>query len=371
MRVQKKASSGQQQAVNVPVLVTGFVEDNGQVGIKGTTIPEGKDVEVFLSTTGKNAENQNRPDLKKLRDGFKIGRTPYQLVPGGVVMFKGAFTLGDTNKMISTWPNVLGYNADDVKKYVGITQVGMLQMSHPNTSKPWGSFFAFEPAADKHLVGKTPVAVAAGIEAKATATNKPAFMVRLLDSNNQVVAYQLFSHFYIKDESRGMTPAEIAKNVCSQVAEMQAKFALPTTVNIVPADYYKVSPKSLTADEQGKSQLPTFLAAAKAFQQVCDDGEIDLVAKAAWIKLGGDHNEFVNGVYPLEPFGPGVSPVLLGGLEYSPALLESLAANAAQEAPADDAPTHEDIPAPGDQDDPFAGLEGADFDEPAVANGPR
>lgn len=370
----------QNDALDIPVLVKGFVEDGDQVGIQGVNLVDGTDITVYLTTQGKSAENTNRNSLKKLRDGFKIGRTTYNLEAGGIVSFKQCFPLGDTGKHLSAWANAIAYNEEDAKNYAGRSTAALLQMGTTKDQATgaevhFGTLYTFNDQAPAHVLGNDGAAVKEELATVAGQLQNPAFLVRIVDADNQVVAYDfLRKSFYDKEAKARLDGAVIAEDVAGQVDKLLAEN--PGTVNIVPAERYSVSPESLKTGDNGKSQLPHFATAAMAFTKKVNAEEYDVFCKDTFYKTGGDRNQYVNGVYPIDRFGAGQDPVLLGGLTYSPALaIEAAPTQADEAAPAAEAKTTEapakttEAPANVDESDPFADLDNEDFEEAAV--GPR
>lgn len=360
MRLKKPAPK--QNALNLPVLVTEKVEENGRAGVKGKNLLDGSEVVVFLTNQGKAAENSNRNSLEKLFNGFKIGRTPYKLEPGGLVSFKQAFPNGGEGRYLSTWANVLAYNEADAKQYCR-RSLATLRMFEKN-GKHSGVMFVYEKDPQRHIRGANADAVQAALVKAAAEYRSPSFLVRLVDQSGQVVEYDQISKSYNKEAGRDMTPEEVAAHVTQKLKAMQD--AIPgASLNIMPADRYTVSPAGLTVDEQGKSQVTHFQTAAKAYMEEMENGDVELYCKDTFYKVGGDNLEFVNGVFPTDPFGPGQDPVLLGNLKYAPEFVDSMAADQAAPAEEPEAPPAAPVlPATG-TDDPFGALDAESFEDPA------
>lgn len=322
MRIKKRTQSS--NSINLPLEVREFetVNARGQefVGVKGIDLRTGDGATVFLTTTGRNAENQNRPSLETLAKGFKIGREKYQLEPGGVVSFKGAFPNGhEPGQWIATWPNVIAYNKEERRASLH-SETGMLQMFEGAEGRVSGVFYDFLKAS---IVQSEVGDVRRVVSQLATEAHnqRGAFLVRGLDGEGRVAAYEMATKNYNKEEQRVMTPPEMGAYVEKLVAWMPAHGI--EQVSIVPADKYAVSPKALTIDQNGKSKLGAFKAAAQAYIVEHDNGDLEMFAKDSFIKRGGEKLEFINAVIPTDPYGPGVDPALAGGLEYSPNFVTS------------------------------------------------
>lgn len=357
MLLKKKRSAGGNNPINIPVRVTGFVEKEGNVGVTGVSLIDQSELTVFLTTTGKMAENKNRNSLKKLQDGYKIGRTKYTLVEGGIVSFKSAWKHDKEGCHFSSWANVLAHNPEDAEQFVGQGSVVTLQMFERD-GRHSGVVHAFETDPAKHVTGSTATEIQGSLEKKAQGYQRASFLFRLLDNQGDVVYCDVINKSYNTDAGRDMTPAEVAAYAVDRIIEAQREMP-GTTVNVIPADRYTVSPKSLTPDEDGKSQIKSFAATAKAFITEHENGDVELMGKECWFKMGGDDNEFVNAIYPNDPYGPGVDPALLGNLKYSPSVLDEMAAEEqaqpaqqqAQPEPAGEAPAAQQ-----DAEDPFNDL---------------
>lgn len=365
-----KQSNGEKKSWgNLPVRVTGFVEKDGAVGVKGVNLNQdsGEEVSVFLTDRGKAAETPNRPSLEKLKEGFKIGRNKYRLEEGGIMSFKAAFpTNKEKTSYMAQWPNVLAYNAQDAKSYVGHANHALLDLRE-NNGRHYGTVFSFNPREDKHIKGQSGSDIKDQVEEVAqNSVIPPAFLVRFCDNEGQVVDYQMIVKQYNKDEDRPMNAEEMGEYLASYVDYAQnEKFeGQNLNVNVLPAQRYIVSPKSLNVEEGEKSSLDFFKNVKKSFVKELENGEIDIVAKEAWMKLGGDNGEFVNSIHVNEPFGEGVDPVLIGGLRYAPGFQT-------EEGPTQDtAQETETTPAPPQADgdvDPFEALEGQNFEEESPA----
>jgi hypothetical protein len=319
MRIASSKSAQRAENVNLPVRVEGFVQKDNAFGVKGIDLRNNKPVTVFLSTEGKAAENAQRKSIQSLKDGFKIGRNTFTLEPGGIVSFKGAFS-GRDGDYISTWANVLAFNASDAEQYVRQSDAAMLRM-YEKKGVHRGTVYIYEADPAAHITGASAEELREGLAGAVESTTpgaKPGFLIRALDKEGNVVGFEQKSKYYHTAQERPMTPSEIAE-VIADAAEGLKQTTGAASLNIVPIDQIMVSAESLKADDKGRSQLGAFQGAEKAYVLPQEDGSIELCCKHSYMKLGGDQNQFVNGIYATDPYGPGDDPVLLGGLSYSPA----------------------------------------------------
>jgi hypothetical protein len=217
----------------------------------------------------------------------------------------------------------------------------MLQLGS-NNGKPVGTLFTFLDNPDNHIKGANGVEIKAAVAAAADRNRKPSFLIRIIDEQGQVSGYNLFNKFYNGQAGCRHTGAEIADMVAETVAKMQAK--VNGTVNIVPADRFAVTNKGLRGK---KSRFNYFVAIMKAYadqdtnmklsnleQQLAGERDrkplseygafwdivkgADLCCKDTYFKVGGQGNTFANDIFPVDHFGQGKDPVLLGGLTASP-----------------------------------------------------
>lgn len=362
----KKQASG--DGINLPVKVTGFVEDGGQVGVVGEAlagIDKGREVSLFLTTTGHNAQNESRMPISKLRDGFKIGRDKYRLVPGGVVSFKGAFPK-EPGQYIGLWPNVLAYNAQDAGQYVRHMDNAVVRLFEKD-GKHFG--YALDLKGGEHFAARTGGELVDGVKAfaaRAAASDaKPstAFLLRYLDGAGAVLNYALVTNTYTKDNGnwRNMSPDETAALIAEVAGEAKEGGTDYKAIDVLPAERLSLSPKSLQGDENGKSNLAYFQGLEQAFNKHLEGGDLEICAKETFAKMGGEHGEFVARIDPVFSRADGADPVLIGGLSYAgaPGIDDEQGQPPADEGRQAPAPE----PDPGGPD-PFAGLD----EEPAAAS---
>jgi len=392
----QQAGQGQNNALNIPVRVTGFTERNNETGAVGKNLLNGEDITVFLTNKGKAAENTNRNSLEKLKNGYKIGKTQYKLEAGGIVSFRQCSKPENSDVHFAAWPNVVAHNAEDAKEFAGRCRASMLRMfqkkiqeknddgSIRHSVRHSGTLYTFMDDPKHHIQGNDGQSVQGAVAQFADNAKKPAFLIRVVNDNGEVANLNLFQKTYNSDEKRDMTGEELSQALAERADELLKE--TPGTLNIVPANRLDVSPKGLQGDADKKGAVDHFKVLAKSYIKVGKEGEIDIFCKDTFYKKGGDNKEFVNDVYPVDPFGKGQDPALLGGLKYTP---ELAAANGANDAPEDnnaaeqqqaDAPAEQEAPPaqasnettddnmdgdfePPDDDDPFVALDGEDFDD--------
>jgi hypothetical protein len=321
----KGKGGGGASKVNLAIKVEGFVEDGEKgMGILGTRLDTGEEVKAFLTTKGYSAENKRRKSVAELGKGVKFGRNVYKLEPGGVICLKGAFELNDNKgEHIGHWIDVLGYNAEDYKNYVG-HGVATLEMGRAKDGKVFGTLYHY--LGEKlHVTGDSPQAVRPNIEHLAKGIARPSFLVRYLDKEGKVVLNSRINPTWNKSENRELTPAEKAEAVVRECEKWGLTHQAISSVNIVPAQRFVVSPKTLIGDEnKNNGKAEAYQKLSERFLKEQDNGELELVAHECYYKMGGDQNIFVNNVIMTDPSGDGVDPALIGGLEYSEHFSEAL-----------------------------------------------
>lgn len=358
----KKGGFEKSNGVNLAVCVEGFTQStSGAVGVVGSRVPGGKKTSVFLTTRGHHADNPARNSIEKLRNGFKVQRNFYKLQEGGIVVFKGAFKPQGGEAWLSQWANPLAYSGEDAKKYSKVAFHGVLRMyQDQNTGGHRGTFYDYHQGSI--FTGKAPDGsdLASKVGAFYTGTPVSSFLIRALDEKGEVIGFRAVNKFFLDDgdgATRSMTPKEAGDAVVAAAAQMNA----PGGYSVLPAARYPVSPKGISGDENGRSKLAAFLAAERAYVTETDDGQ-EVCAKMSFLKLSDPSPNgmvYVNGVYAESPYGPGVDPLMIGGLRVS----ESLVAeedHAVVSSPGESAPepTPAGEPAEDSGGDPFEGMEG-------------
>lgn len=319
----KPAGGENRPRYNLTLEVEGFEQaEGGPLFVVGKNVSTGEKVRVTLTDQGPKASNSQRPSLERLRDGFKIGRDPYKLVAGGLLSMNNAFQRANGD-WVGTWPNVLAYNKRDAEKYTGNGPLVMLRMFDPPNGKPSGVVDSFDPNGIRTAKREELASVIADL---AKNYKRPSFIVRALDSQGDVIAFTtpIARHNEPKEEG-GRTvwtprPPEKMGQEVAAVALSRMRVPDDAVFSILPAEQYAVSPKSLIQDERGRSKLASFQATEKSYYTAVGEDK-DYHAKASYFKLGGDNNHMVAAIYPLDPYGPGSDPILIGGLKYSKELL--------------------------------------------------
>ena len=307
----KNNGNGKNDSKDIAVKVTGFIKnEQGATGVTGVNMSTGENVTVFLTDRGKDADNPKRNSLAKLEGGYKVSRDKYQLVPGGIVSFKSAFKMKDKDFYLSSWPNVLAHNPSDAEKYVTHAKMAMLTMGESDNG-PYGTLKVYDCNVNNHIVADSFDKIGASVRDLLANSNyqKPGFLVRKMNENGEVIGFQTVMKTWNSVKGQPATTDEIADNL---VAALKEKANGEASYNLLPYEQYQVSPKSLETDANGKSQLPKFLTAEKAFYKENEEGGTVVYAKEVYAKLGGDNNEFVNAVHPVDRYGEGVSPLDIG-----------------------------------------------------------
>jgi hypothetical protein len=330
MLIRKGNGNGKPNSKNLAIQVTGFTKSSdGAMGVVGTRIPGGERVEAFLTTRGHFASNPERNSIEKLVSGFKMGRNFYKLEEGGIVVFKGAFKPNGGEAYIAQWPNVLAYNAEDAQKYARSVEYGVLRMfQDQNTGMHRGTFYAYQ--AQDLYAGRAPNGdgLAKGTSSFYAQHPNASFLIRGLDSDGKVIGFRQVSKFFT-DDGDGATRAMSADEACATVREAAAQMNAPGGYSVLPAIRWPVTRKGLVANEAGRSSLAFFLAAERAYVNEVDDGQ-EISAKRSFLKTSEPLDNgivYVNGVYAEDPYGPGVDPLLIGGLEPSAKLAETTVAH--------------------------------------------
>lgn len=364
-RTRGNVNQTQQNRVNLTVEVEGFeTKDDGNVLVVGRNISTGEEVKVGLSTEGEMASNPNRNSIKKLMDGYKIGRTQYKLVPGGVIAFSGAFKNSATGEWIGMWPNVLAHNPEDRKQYFAGGEAVLLRMferrGDNDEIRTSGAVDVFDV---NNIKTAKPDELAKVVAELVGNYRSPTFLVRGLNAAGEVIGYTLPLNRNRERVEKDGAVTYVARSpesvgqVIAELAEQSIQLPEGGSYSILPAEQFQVSPKALTGDENSRSRKPAFMMAARAFYEMAGEDR-DYKVKEAYMKIGGEHGEFVGGIVPVDPYGKGSDPVLLGGLTYSAEFLASLEApqeNAQEPAAATTGTSSESAPAlvgDGDMFDP-------------------
>lgn len=326
MRMQIGGNNGQtSKKEGIVVRVLGFNEQGSQVGVTGKNALTGNEVTVWLTDSGICAENKRRKSLKELRDSFKMGRVKYKLEPGGLVHFKGCFAKKDSpDNYISTWANVLGYNAQSVKEsvvYIKNAFVRFFKPKEEDTWKPFGYATSFQ---DKYIVGENIQELAGQIAETRASISNCTLLVRFLDHNGQVLGFLEIGSTKRFDKEKGyeFTPEEYGASCVALIEEQLSNYNDVSSVNILVAKTWSVSREGLLAE--GNKKIAYWSWIASHFYKDVHDGENtyrDFFCRDAFGKLSDPSEKqiFINNLHFTGQDGNAVTadPVLLGGLTYA------------------------------------------------------
>lgn len=315
-------------ALCIPMELTGWSEYEGQTAAVGRRLDfdhRGETIVVVLTTRDKNSQNRNRRSLDEWRNGFRAFNEHFRLEVGGIVSFKDCRRLADragNGVYVSSWPNILAGNREQVQNVVRGQHV-VMRVTVRSDGTGWGDVVVFYP--EEAVQCDTDVAVADHARRLASAMNVPApmFVLRALNKNNDVLAATHVTPKYTKrvDHNREVfvapTPEEIGTLARSYAGELRKLSPEITAFNVLPADRFPLSAHTmLGADRIESTELLT-----KGFRSRDVTGQEIYVAKEALMKLSAAGESgavrFVNGVYPVNRFGRGANPDLLGGFVYA------------------------------------------------------
>lgn len=325
MRMQIGGNNGQSSKEGMVIRVSGYVEEGTQVGVCGKNVLTGVDVTVWLTDTGACAENKRRKSIKNLRDSFKMGSVRYKLEVGGMVHFKGCFAnRNKPNNYISTWANVLGYNAESASESVMYMKHCFVRLFVPkegDTYKPFGYVSKF---LSKNLVAKDMSELSGQIEQARNDINNCTLLVRYLDSNGQVIGFLGIdaNKRYYKEESREYTPSEYGANCIELISAELSKYADVNSVNILVATTWSISREQLLSDTNSKLKYWEWLS-SHFFEDTRegDNTYRDFFCREAFGKLSDPSEKqiFMNNINFVGKDNEVVTydPVLLGGLTYA------------------------------------------------------
>lgn len=369
MRIKQapKASSSAQPPVGLIVRVEGFREEDGAaVAIQGTAYPSREKIEVALTDTGKNAENDRRNSIEDHRKGFKFGRSVYKLEEGGIVAFNRAYAQPDGTYK-APWMDTLAYNSQDAQDYVslGVTSLRMYtprntkevlksireelkaqgvapdEISNavekalpPNTRRYYGVVERYEPT--KSMTGDTakelndPVqsyfaeARFKPIESDGRTINprNPGCIIRATNTNGEVEGYEYIPHSKFFVDGEMLPPADKATLVLNMAHKLQT--SLPDTkLDILPFSEISVSPIALTTGNTG-NRIHAFrkVYSACLHREEGAEGVVEKMAYPAALKFSTDGSLVSNISGDFNP-DHGLDPVLLskdGMLKPAPGL---------------------------------------------------
>lgn len=343
MFVQSARGSGGQDAVCIPLELTEWGEYDGQTAAVGRRLDnghEGQTIAVVLTTRDKNAQNRNRKSLEVWQRGFNALGQHFKLEVGGVVSFKNCRRINDS-VYVSTWPNVLACNREQVanvfKANHAVARVGMGQ-----DGSGWGDVVVFYPEAAVECRSGSEVREHAARLAEFEQIQEAMFVLRALNARGEVLAATEVMPRRRKQGEHGQetyvlpTPAEVGELAEAYALELGKRSSEIAGFSLMPADRYTLSPRTMS--DPGKVQA--MLAASQAFREKQSLDQEIYVAKEVLMKMSAPSDvtpgvRFVNGVYPVQPFGRGTNPDLLGGFVYAAnAVFEPVRVTTGPDAPA-------------------------------------
>lgn len=301
------AEKKQTRTTNPAVRVTGYLEDKGEVFVKGISLESGEEIIAKLEAT----ENKKRPSLAQLRDGYTVKGNRVVLEPGGVLVLDRAYRPEGQKAFVARWPSVMAYTAAAAEKG---TATGMftLYVEKKQDGGAYSYALKHSPEAKHFITGKTAEDLRQGIEAFAAQVSHPAFTVRAFKDSGDAQTQEVVTAGRVLGnwnhaQGRENTPQEMASTVVTMAARMQKEYP-NTTFSVVPAVKLFVS-KYLTEDSR---KLELLEKVASHFHAK-DEGQKS-VAKKCCVKLGGEHHEFINDIKVIDPYSPGIDPVHMSGL---------------------------------------------------------
>lgn len=325
MRMQIGGNIGQSsKKEGIVVRVKGFEEQGSQVGILGVNALTGEEVTVWLTDSGACADNKGRKTLKQLRDSFKMGSVRYKLEAGGLVHFKGCFPKKDSPKnYISTWANVLGYNAQSAKDSVVYIKNCFVRMFEPKDGDTWKPFGYVSSFQNRYIVGKNIQELQGQIAETRAEINNCTFLVRYLDRNSQVLGYLEIGSNKRFDKEKGceFSPEDYGANCVALIEEQLANYNDVESVNILVAKTWSISREGLLSENNNKVKYWSWLASH--FYKDIQEGENtyrDFFCRDAFGKLSDpfESQVFMNNLH--FPWADEdvvtADPLLLGGLTY-------------------------------------------------------
>lgn len=298
MRLRKK------EQFNLPVRVVGKVKQGDKVGIKAENLLNGETVEVYLSQTGKYAENGKRRGIEEMFKGFETANGQVKIKKGSILTMDGANHQGE-NVYIAQWPNVISQNGDDEIKFC---EKGAFITSEKD-GRTSAEFYAFK---ESQCITTDSINddLKNALVQSAEKNLRPAYIVRAVDKKNKrVMDYEVAQNFYDSNTQSEMTADQIAGNVFMAAKELLSRYP-GKALSILPADRFYIPAKSYEKREAYYNNLKRF------FEQKGDDGDVEYLARKALVKCGGQSSQFCNEICMIEPFKPGTDPVLIGGYSH-------------------------------------------------------
>jgi len=325
MRMQIGGNSGHaNKKQGLVVRVSGFVEQGEQVGVCGKEF-SGEEVTVWLTDAGICASNKSRKSLKNLRDSFKMGNTRHKLEVGGLVHFNRCFVKKNCpNNYISTWANVLGYNAQSVTDTVVYIKNCFVRFFEPKQEDTWKPFGFVSSYQNKIIAGQNIQELQSQIAETKSEINNCTLLVRYLDHNGQVIGFLEIGSVkrFNKEKGCEYSPAEYGANCVTLIEEQLSSYSDVDSVNILVAKTWSISREGLLAE--GKNRINFWSFAASHFYKDVKEGENtyrDFFCRDAFGKLSdpSESQVFMNSLsfQGADEDAITADPVLLGGLTYA------------------------------------------------------
>jgi hypothetical protein len=370
-----------QDALGIPLQLREWTEYEGEVAAVGQRLDSGHEAEVvavILSTRDRHADNPNRRSLAEWRDGYRALNREFRLEIGGIVLFKNCRQLGHS-VYVSTWPNVLASNSEEAPKVckadhavmrvvmpAGATSsrsdAGPLARRVGNRTAdsrpgrgasergPWGDVVVFYPEASVACADESAAADEAFRLANLRELREPMFLLRGINGSGEVVAASKVALGRKRDVVNGQdvyvlpSADDLANSVHTYAVAIRSLSRSVMTFNLLPAGRWLLSPRTFFAPKRTEGTVNV----SRAFRQQEENREV-YVAKEVLFKLSEesrDNAQYVNAIYPVDPFGPGRNLDLLGGLGYSrDAILTAVRPDSRPETgPAQPAPRAESAP---------------------------
>lgn len=290
--------------INLPVKVVEAIKNGEETGIRGVNLLTGEQIDVFLTTKGKAAENEDRPTIESLFIGKETDGGMLQLKPDGIVSMNGAFKKRDGG-YIAQWPQVVRYDDQDTTL---LCRNGVLIPTPREDGSTSADFYSFHPEQSikaTHADEELSQAVFRNVEQ----TMRPAFLVRVIEEG-RVLDYELHLSVYDSDAKTPLTVGQIADKVTHTAGQLLKKHPgkeldiLPASRFFIPAQNYEKRRKYFTGLD-------------RYFVKDGNDADREYCCRRALIKCGGDDGQYCNQVNVIEPYKPGEDPVLLGGYHYA------------------------------------------------------
>jgi hypothetical protein len=343
---------GAQDAIGIPLEVREWTEYEGEIAAVGERLDSGHEAEVvavILSTRDRHADNPNRRSLGEWRDGYRALNREFRLEIGGIILFKNCRQIANA-VYVSTWPNVLACNREEAPNVCKADHAVMRVVtpasamgSGSDARQParrvlnsrsaesrlragtergsWGDVVVFYPEACAACADESVAAEEAFRLANLRELREPMFLLRGINSTGEVVAATKVALSRKRDVVNGQdvyvfpSADELSKSVHAYAVAIRNLSNAVKTFNLLPAGRWLLSPRTFFAPQRAEGTV----SVSRAFRQQEGDKEV-YVAKEVLFKLSEqsrDNAQYVNAIYPVDPFGHGQNLDLLGGLEYA------------------------------------------------------